>query len=156
MPDLHFTSAQPTDEERAAIDTFLDAQIPRRDLLLPALHAVNDRIGWISSGALNLISERLDVAPAEAYGVATFYAMFSMKSQPPKVVHVCDDIACQTNGAEALCAELERTCGKARNAFERRQLHVAAQPVSRTLRTRSRCTRDRSRSRSPRRVLSRR
>ena len=112
MPDLHFTSAQPTDEERSAIDAFLDPQVPRRDLLLPALHAVNDRIGWISDGALNLVSERLDVAPAEAYGVATFYAMFSMKPQPPKVVHVCDDIACKTSGADALCAELERTCGK--------------------------------------------
>jgi NADH-quinone oxidoreductase subunit F len=113
VPDLHFTSAQPTDEERSAIETFLEREIPRRDLLLPALHSVNDRVGWISAGALNLISERLDVAPAEVYGVATFYAMFAMKEQPRKVVHVCDDIACQTNGADALCAELERTCGKA-------------------------------------------
>jgi len=113
VPDLHFTSAQPTDEEQSALDAFLEGQSPRRDLLLPAFHAINDRVGWISGGALNLISERLNVAPAEAYGVATFYAMFSMKPQPPKVVHVCDDIACQTNGADALCAELERTCGKA-------------------------------------------
>ena len=113
MPDLHFTSAHATDEERSALDAFLDAQVPRRDLLLPALHAVNDRVGWISPGALNLVSERLDVAPAEVYGVATFYAMFSLKEQPPKIVHVCDDIACQMNGADALCAELERTCGNA-------------------------------------------
>ncbi len=42
-----------------------------RHLLLPTLHAVNDRVGWISRGAINYIAERLDVAPAEIYGVAT-------------------------------------------------------------------------------------
>ena len=44
--------------------------------LLPALHAVQDRIGWISQPALNYISRRLAVPPAEAYGVATFYALY--------------------------------------------------------------------------------
>ena len=50
----------------------------RRHLLLPVLHAVQARIGWISPGALNYICQRLDVPPAEAYGVASFYAMFSL------------------------------------------------------------------------------
>ena len=50
-------------------------------LLLPALHALHAAEGWISEGGLNYICERLTVPPAEAYGVATFYAMFSV--QPP-------------------------------------------------------------------------
>ncbi len=50
-----------------------------RDLLLPALHALQSRAGWISQGGLNYVSERLTVPPAEAYGVATFYAMFSVQ-----------------------------------------------------------------------------
>ena len=39
-------------------------------------------------------------------GTATFYGMFSLEPQPPTVVHVCDDVACLANGAEALCSEL--------------------------------------------------
>ncbi len=35
-------------------------------------------MGWISEGGLNYVCERLTVPPAEAYGVATFYAMFSV------------------------------------------------------------------------------
>ena len=35
-------------------------------------------VGWISEGGLNYVCERLTVPPAEAYGVATFYAMFSV------------------------------------------------------------------------------
>ena len=70
-------------------------------------------MGWISPGALNYVALRLDVAPAEVYGVASFYGMFSLQYRPPVVAHVCDDIACLTQGAEKLCAELERTIGPA-------------------------------------------
>ena len=72
----------------------------RRHLLLPVLHAIHGRIGWISPGALNYACLRLDVPPAEAYGVADFYDMFSLARQPPVVARVCDDIACQAKGAK--------------------------------------------------------
>lgn len=132
---LRETPARP--EERAAVDAVLGpaesgwtggvrhierdgreayggrAQRVRRHLLLPALHAVQDRMGWISPDALNYICQRLDIPPAEAYGVASFYALFSLAPQPPTVVHVCDDIACLAKGAGQICAELERTLGPA-------------------------------------------
>jgi NADH-quinone oxidoreductase subunit F len=78
---------------------------------LPALHAVQDRIGWISQPALNYISRRLAVPPAEAYGVATFYALYATKPRPPMMAHVCDDIACRVAGGERICQELERSLG---------------------------------------------
>ncbi|HEY2803164.1 MAG TPA: NAD(P)H-dependent oxidoreductase subunit E, partial [Actinomycetota bacterium] len=77
-----------------------------RHLLLPALHAVQDRMGWISEGALNYVSRRLTVPPAETYGVASFYALFSTEPRPKTVVHVCDDIACRVNGGDELYREL--------------------------------------------------
>jgi NADH-quinone oxidoreductase subunit F len=85
----------------------------RRSLLIPALHAVQSRIGWISTPALNYVCKRLAVAPAEAYGVATFYTLFATTPRPPVVAHVCDDIACRLAGAEALCADLTRAVGAA-------------------------------------------
>ncbi|MEU9383716.1 NAD(P)H-dependent oxidoreductase subunit E, partial [Streptomyces sp. NPDC048279] len=112
--DLHFGDSKPTDEERAAVDALLgppesswegadrcDADLrwarggrearDRRDLLLPGLHAINDRVGWISAGALDYLCRRLTVPPAEAYGVATFYAMFSVTPRPATVLHVCTE-----------------------------------------------------------------
>ena len=82
-------------------------------MLLPVLHAVNERVGWISGGALNYACRRLAVPPADAYGVATFYAMFSTKPRPPVVLHVCDDIACACVGANDLCRALESVHGPA-------------------------------------------
>ena len=79
--------------------------------MLPALHAVQARTGWVSRGALNYISRRLTVPPAELWGVATFYHLLSTKPRPPIVAHVCDDIACRLRGGEALCESLERVMG---------------------------------------------
>jgi len=65
----------------------------------------------VSQGALNYISRRLTVPPAELWGVVTFYHLLSTKPRPPIVAHVCDDIACRIHGGEALCESLEQIMG---------------------------------------------
>ena len=75
--------------------------------------AIQSRFGWIAPGALNYACLRLNVPPAEAFGVADFYGLFSVTPRPPAVVHVCDDIACLTQGAGDLCTQLERKFGPA-------------------------------------------
>ncbi|MBV8531080.1 MAG: NAD(P)H-dependent oxidoreductase subunit E, partial [Candidatus Eremiobacteraeota bacterium] len=108
--DLHFTSAKAHANECEAVDAALGTRRDgpvHRHLVLPLLHAVQDRCGWISEGALNYVSERLGVAPADVYGVATFYKLFSTTPAPMRVVHVCDDIACMCAGAQRVCDEME-------------------------------------------------
>jgi NADH-quinone oxidoreductase subunit F len=109
--DLHLTADQPTLAEKSAVDGQLGAADRRskRDRLLPALHAIQARIGHITPGAVNYVAQRLDVAPADIHGVASFYGMFSLTPRAPVVAHVCDDIACLARGAASLCAELEKT-----------------------------------------------
>ena len=85
----------------------------QRHLLLPTLHAVQARVGWISPGALGYVCRRLTIPPAEAYGVASFYALFALEPRPPVVAHVCTDIGCMCRGSDELVAELERTVGPA-------------------------------------------
>ncbi len=67
----------------------------QRHRLLPTLHAINDRVGWISRGAINEVARRLDIAPADIYGVATFYGLFSTVERPTRQLHVCVDLACR-------------------------------------------------------------
>ena len=135
--DLHLTAAKASAEEKAAVDAVLgepetereggERHIERdgrvgfrgtpvplsRDLLLPVLHAIQARVGWISPGALNYASARLSVPPAETHGVASFYGMFSLTARPPIAAHVCDDVACVTHGASTLGSEFERKLGPA-------------------------------------------
>jgi NADH-quinone oxidoreductase subunit F len=84
--------------------------------LLPTLHALQDRVGWVSRGALEYACRRLAVPPADAYGVASFYARFALEERPPLAVHVCDDIACKCAGADELCNALEKGFGPAGTA----------------------------------------
>lgn len=70
-----------------------------RHLLLPALHALVDRVGFVSEGGLAEVCRRLDVAPAEAYGVATFYSMLPVEPVPPTTRYVCEDLACMRRTA---------------------------------------------------------
>jgi NADH-quinone oxidoreductase subunit F len=135
--DLHVIGPLASPTERAAVDAVLGpatsgwhggGRDPRteghaargghdarshRDLLLPALHALQDRVGQITQPGLNYVSRRLAVPPAEAYGVATFYALFATKPRPPAVAHVCDDIACRLAGAEDVIADVARSLGPA-------------------------------------------
>ncbi len=135
--DLHLTKDAPSAAERLAVDSILGetdleesddeysaalaghvaavghAARANRHLLLPVLHAIQERMGWISHGALNYACQRLTIPPTEAYGVATFYALFSVQPKPPIVAHVCDDIACMANGAEQLCSEMTERLDKA-------------------------------------------
>jgi NADH-quinone oxidoreductase subunit F len=80
----------------------------RRHLVLPALHAVRDAVGWISPGAMNGISTELQVPAAEIYGVATFYELFALEDPgATSVAHVCDDTACRLAGGVELAARLQ-------------------------------------------------
>ena len=127
-------SAVATDAEKAAVDALLGSpassweggsersqldghvafggfhqSAANRHLLLPAFLAVQGAIGWISKGAMNYICERLIVPPAEAYGVASFYALLSLEPRPARVAHVCDDVCCRDiGGLEILAALGER------------------------------------------------
>ena len=138
--DLKLHDAAPTADEREAIDALLGppasgwdggVRDPHRDthvafggheargkrhLLLPALRAAQDRVGWISEGALNYICTRLTVPPADAWGVATFYALFSTTPRPRNVIHVCDDIACKCRGADALIPKFIEALGPEHHA----------------------------------------
>ncbi|HEX5247849.1 MAG TPA: NADH-ubiquinone oxidoreductase-F iron-sulfur binding region domain-containing protein [Gaiellaceae bacterium] len=110
MPDLKLLADAPSADERAAIDAVVGAEAAngdrvarsdrtRRHLLLPALRAAQRRVGWVSPGALGYACRRLEVPPAEAYGVATFYALLSLEERPAEVLHVCTDLSCQLAGA---------------------------------------------------------
>ena len=110
--DLRFRDETPSAAEAAALDALLVDVVPgpeSRHLLLPALHAVHDVTGWISPGGLDEICRRLGVAPAEAYGVASFYGLFSMEPRPSRVVHVCVDLACRMAGSGDVVAGLPET-----------------------------------------------
>lgn len=76
-----------------------------RSQLLPALVALQQGVGWISRGAVGALAERLDMPPAEIWGVVTFYDLLDVEPPSLEVIHVCNDIMCPTGDDQ--CAELQ-------------------------------------------------
>ena len=97
--------------------------------MLEALHAVNDRVGWISPGALNYIGRRLSVAPADVYSVATFYALSLNRSAA-----AADRARLHRHGLQGPGRQGAAPRSRSGSAGAGARLRLEAQPVSGRLR----------------------
>lgn len=91
----------------------LIADMPRRrDLLIEALHRLQDGIGHLAAPDLRALAEEFSIPQAEVFEVASFYHHFDIvkegETPPPALtIRVCDSVACMIAGAEALATALE-------------------------------------------------
>src|SRR5918911_5208495 len=84
----------------------------RRDLLIEHLHRLNDRFGHLPAAHLAALAQDMRLALTEVYEVATFYHHFEVVKEgdtppPALTVRVCDSIACELAGAQALLKNLD-------------------------------------------------
>jgi len=79
--------------------------------LLPILHALQDRFGYVDDAAVPLLAEELNLSRAEVHGVITFYHDFRRHPGGRHVVKVCRAEACQALGAGMLEQHAKKTLG---------------------------------------------
>lgn len=101
-----------TESELDALHAALADLAPQgRTALLPALHAVQRRSGWITEAAAAEVARTLRVPLAEVFGVIDFYAMLNRQPVGRTILRVCDSPVCAFAGAEklteALCRHLQ-------------------------------------------------
>nr|NNM90324.1 NADH-quinone oxidoreductase subunit NuoE [Bacilli bacterium] len=77
-----------------------------RGALIPVLHDIQDMFGYLPEEALTLVSEQMQIAMAEIYGVATFYSFFSLEPKGEHVIRVCLGTACYVKGSQAVLDKL--------------------------------------------------
>lgn len=77
--------------------------------LLPILHAVQDKLGYIPAESLSLLAEGLNLSKAEVHGVVSFYHYF--RSTPPgnHTIQICRAESCQAMGSRALELHAKQT-----------------------------------------------
>jgi NADH-quinone oxidoreductase E subunit len=104
-----------TKEQIAAKYAELEAYISEnKDMdgaLIPVMQKAQELFGYLSLETMELISERLDVPVAEIYGVATFYALFSLTPKGEYVISVCTGTACYVKGAQLVLDEVKKQLG---------------------------------------------
>jgi len=68
--------------------------------LIPALHEVQKLFGYLPEGALQIVSEELNIPMSEIYGVSTFYSQFTLEPKGEHIIKVCLGTACYVKGAQ--------------------------------------------------------
>lgn len=75
--------------------------------ILPVLHTVQNEWGYVPMDGLKLVAEMLDMPPARAAGVMSFYPMFFKAPVGQHVIQVCSTLSCALCGAKNLVEHLK-------------------------------------------------
>jgi NADH-quinone oxidoreductase subunit E len=78
---------------------------------IPALQAVQEKIGYLPKEAIEDVALTLGIPAGEVYGVATFYAQFRLKPIGKNIITVCRGTACHVSGSLGILKELESILG---------------------------------------------
>lgn len=70
--------------------------------LIPILQAVQEVYNYLPEEILTFIASALDISPARVYGVATFFAHFTLKPKGKHIIKVCDGTACHVKRSTAI------------------------------------------------------
>ena len=83
----------------------------KRAALIPALHSVQNKLGYLPDEAVVFVAEYFDTTPADVLSVITFYDMFHRKPRGKHDIEVCRNLACKLKGADKVVARLEQKLG---------------------------------------------
>lgn len=74
--------------------------------LISVLHQIQEVYGYLPEEVLQVVSEGLDIAMTEIYGVATFYHLFSLEPKGKHIIKVCLGTACYVKGSQTIIDRL--------------------------------------------------
>jgi NADH-quinone oxidoreductase subunit E len=99
---------------RDEIDALRPHYPTTRALLLPALHIVQRRSGgWLPETVIAAVADALELAPAEVYGVVTFYDLFHQRPVGRHRLRVCTNVSCMLRGSAGILRQLREELGVA-------------------------------------------
>ena len=79
--------------------------------ILEAFNAVQKELSYLPEEVIAEAARIFNIPAAEAYGVATFYSMYSVEARGKNVIRICESGPCHIAGADEVIAALERELG---------------------------------------------
>jgi NADH-quinone oxidoreductase subunit E len=98
-----------TDFDRAC--TILDKYHRNPTKLIPILQDMQSIYKYLPEEIMTFVSTALEISPSVVYGVATFYAHFTLKPKGKYIIRVCDGTACHVKKSEGILKALENELG---------------------------------------------
>jgi len=105
-------SDQPSAPESGNRLVFLDGILAKRGYqkseLIGVLQDIQEAYHYLPEDLLTYAAIALGLKPATVYGVATFYAQFSLEPKGKYVVRICDGTACHVRGSMAVLSAVRK------------------------------------------------
>lgn len=101
MEDITYTF---TEAEKAEIQGHIAKYPDHRSAVMPALWIAQEKFGWLSSEAIKLVADTIDMPYAHVYGVASFYTMYFKEPVPKHLIEVCTCFTCGEIGGKQMLA----------------------------------------------------
>ncbi len=109
--NVEMTVEELTSEQVKQIKEIIAEHLGERGALIPVLQKVQGVVGYLPFNVQNIVAKGLGLNPSEVYGVASFYAFFSLIPRGRHICKVCLGTACYVKGGEKLIIQLERDMG---------------------------------------------
>jgi len=100
-----------TDQDIQVMDSIIKRYPRSRSAIMPLLHYVQSREGFITNEGIEIIADKLELATAEVSAVSTFYTQYKRKSVGEYHVGVCTNTLCAVMGGDAIFAGLKEHLG---------------------------------------------
>ena len=84
------------------LQEIIDKHEAQASHLIPILQEVQEEYRFLPEEVLTYIATAMNLPPAAVYGVATFYAQFSLIPKGKYIIRICDGTACHVRGSEPL------------------------------------------------------
>lgn len=89
-------------QARASVDEYLDQHPGGPERLIPLLHWVQGKLGYLPFEIQEYVAERLGISPIQVYGVVSFYHFFTTTPRGRYQLKVCLGTACFVKQAQQL------------------------------------------------------
>ena len=98
-------------EKYAQLRELIEAHKDQPGALMPVLQGAQNLFGCVSEDVQKTIADGLGVTLSEVYGVATFYAQFSLRPKGEYLISVCLGTACYVKGSQKVLDKLSELLG---------------------------------------------
>ena len=100
-----------TQEQEVRLRGVIEAHKGQPGATLPVLQAAQEIFGYLPEEVLITIAEGLEIPLSEVYGVASFYAQFTLNPKGKYQISLCLGTACYVKGAAAVLEAIETKLG---------------------------------------------